>query len=193
MTETMTAEVQGIEIRPVITKKAYSAVSSILNVIALVLVAVICYSHLCVALIPSESMEPTLHVGDRIMYQFATGEDLTYDDIVLFFPYAELDHPISNGIEALYRSKVKKDTIFIKRVIGLPGDVLEMKDGYVYRNVEKLNPDYIAEPIKTNGNTYVVPEGQIFCMGDNRNDSYDSRYLGAIPMNNFIGKLCAHF
>ena len=151
------------------------------------------YTVLGIALVPSESMEPTLNVGDRFAYTYATASDLTYDDIVVFFPFAEMDKPVSNGVDALIRIRMQKDTVFVKRIIGLPGDVLAMKDGYVYRNGEKLDPDYIAEDMITNGQTYVVPEGTIFCMGDNRNNSNDSRYMGAYPMNNFFGKLVAHF
>lgn len=193
MTETMAAANQGIEIHPVITKKAYSTLTSILSIAIFLVVFLACYSLVSIALVPSESMKPTLEVGDRFMYLYATGDELTYDDVVVFFPFAQMDRPVSNGIEALYRTKIKKDVVFVKRVIGLPGDVLEMKDGYIYRNGEKLDPDYIAEPMETNGNTYVVPEGHIFCMGDNRNNSADSRYYGAFSMNNFFGKLCAHF
>ena len=104
-----------------------------------------------------------------------------------------MDMPVYYGVDALIRIRMQKDTVFVKRIIGLPGDVLAMKDGYVYRNGEKLDPDYIAEDMITNGQTYVVPEGTIFCMGDNRNNSNDSRYMGAYPMNNFFGKLVAHF
>ncbi len=104
-----------------------------------------------------------------------------------------MDGPVKNGLEALSLSQIKKEAVYIKRVIGLSGDVLEMKDGYVYRNGEKLDPDYIAEPMATNDRTYIVSEDCIFCMGDNRNDSYDSRYIGSIPVNNFYGKVIAVF
>ena len=193
MTETMTATNQNVEFTPIISEEAYSRVSTLLKIAVFLLVFFAWYSVLGVALVPSESMEPTLNVGDRFAYTYATAGDLPYDDIVVFFPFAEMDKPASSGVDALVRIHMQKDTVFVKRVIGLPGDVLEMKDGYVYRNGEKLNPDYIAEDMITNGQTYVVPEGTIFCMGDNRNNSNDSRYMGAYPMNNFFGKLVAHF
>ena len=183
---------QNTEFTPIISEKTYSRVSTLLKIAVFLLVFFAWYAVLGIALVPSESMEPTLNVGDRFAYTYATASDLTYDDIVVFFPFAEMDKPVSNGVDALIRIRMQKDTVFVKRIIGLPGDVLAMKDGYVYRNGEKLDPDYIAEDMITNGQTYVVPEGTIFCMGDNRNNSNDSRYMGAYPMNNFFGKLVAH-
>ena len=193
MTKTMPITNQNTEFTPIISEKTYSRVSTLLKIAVFLLVFFAWYAVLGIALVPSESMEPTLNVGDRFAYTYATASDLTYDDIVVFFPFAEMDKPVSNGVDALIRIRMQKDTVFVKRIIGLPGDVLAMKDGYVYRNGEKLDPDYIAEDMITTGQTYVVPEGTIFCMGDNRNNSNDSRYMGAYPMNNFFGKLVAHF
>lgn len=193
MTKTMPITNQNTEFTPIISEKTYSRVSTLLKIAVFLFVFFAWYAVLGIALVPSESMEPTLKVGDRFAYTYATASDLTYDDIVVFFPFAEMDKPVSNGVDALIRIRMQKDTVFVKRIIGLPGDVLAMKDGYVYRNGEKLDPDYIAEDMITNGQTYVVPEGTIFCMGDNRNNSNDSRYMGAYPMNNFFGKLVAHF
>jgi len=193
MTKTMPITNQNTEFTPIISEKTYSRGSTLLKIAVFLLVFFAWYAVLGIALVPSESMEPTLNVGDRFAYTYATASDLTYDDIVVFFPFAEMDKPVSNGVDALIRIRMQKDTVFVKRIIGLPGDVLAMKDGYVYRNGEKLDPDYIAEDMITNGQTYVVPEGTIFCMGDNRNNSNDSRYMGAYPMNNFFGKLVAHF
>ena len=193
MTKTMPITNQNTEFTPIISEKTYSRVSTLLKIAVFLLVFFAWYAVLGIALVPSESMEPTLNVGDRFAYTYATASDLTYDDIVVFFPFAEMDKPVSNGVDALIRIRMQKDIVFVKRIIGLPGDVLAMKDGYVYRNGEKLDPDYIAEDMITNGQTYVVPEGTIFCMGDNRNNSNDSRYMGAYPMNNFFGKLVAHF
>lgn len=193
MTKTMPITNQNTEFTPIISEKTYSRVSTLLKIAVFLLVFFAWYAVLGIALVPSESMEPTLNVGDRFAYTYATASDLTYDDIVVFFPFAEMDKPVSNGVDALIRIRMQKDTVFVKRIIGLPGDVLAMKDGYVYRNGEKLDPDYIAEDMITNRQTYVVPEGTIFCMGDNRNNSNDSRYMGAYPMNNFFGKLVAHF
>ena len=193
MTKTMPITNQNTEFTPIISEKTYSRVSTLLKIAVFLLVFFAWYAVLGIALVPSESMEPNLNVGDRFAYTYATASDLTYDDIVVFFPFAEMDKPVSNGVDALIRIRMQKDTVFVKRIVGLPGDVLAMKDGYVYRHGEKLDPDYIAEDMITNGQTYVVPEGTIFCMGDNRNNSNDSRYMGAYPMNNFFGKLVAHF
>ncbi|HZG80558.1 MAG TPA: signal peptidase I, partial [Brevibacillus sp.] len=81
-------------------------------------------------------------------------------------------------------------SMYIKRVIGKPGDVLEFKDNQVYRNGVPLEEPYIKEKMEYMSDKVVtVPENHVFVMGDNRNDSTDSRELGAIPMNHIIGTM----
>ncbi|KOF55808.1 signal peptidase I [Clostridium sp. DMHC 10] len=83
---------------------------------------------------------------------------------------------------------------YVKRVIGIAGDDLEIKDGNVYRNGEKLKESYLNPGMKTLGGSflgvnkkYKVPEGYIFVMGDNRTVSLDSRYLGPISLKALNG------
>ena len=111
------------------------------------------------AQVPSASMENTIMTGTRIMglrcaYWFSDPER---GDIIVF--YAP-DHP---------------DTLYVKRVIGLPGDTVEIVDGQTYINGEPLQEDYLAEPMKGDYGPYQVPEGAYFMMGDNRNHSSDAR------------------
>lgn len=80
----------------------------------------------------------------------------------------------------------------IKRVIGLPGDHIQIKDGSVYVNGEKLEESYISNEISTESfilNDFTVPEGYYFMMGDNRERSSDSRTLGCIPKNKLEGRV----
>ncbi len=109
--------------------------------------------------IPSESMVPTLNVNDQL---FATRvynpENLERGDIVIFAYDQE-----------------GEDIKMIKRLIGLPGDTVEIKNGVVSVNGEVLQEDYIGEADTYNG-TYNVPEGEYFFLGDNRKWSKDSRY-----------------
>ncbi len=83
------------------------------------------------------------------------------------------------------------DTNFVKRVVGLPGDTVELKDGYLYVNNEKIDEPYVQDEYRSGWlNTFgpcTVPEGHFFVMGDHRNDSNDSRSQGAIPRNMIIG------
>jgi len=83
---------------------------------------------------------------------------------------------------------------YVKRVIGVAGDNLEIKNGKVYRNGEKLNESYLDSSTFTQGGSflgenkkYKVPEGYIFVMGDNRKVSLDSRYLGPISLKDLNG------
>ena len=80
----------------------------------------------------------------------------------------------------------------IKRVIGLPRDHIQIKDGSVYVNSEKLEESYISSEVSTESfilNDFTVPEGYYFMMGDNRERSSDSRTLGCIPKNKLEGRV----
>lgn len=82
-------------------------------------------------------------------------------------------------------------TNFVKRVIGLPGDTIELREGYLYLNGEKVEEPYISDEYRTGRlNTfgpYTVPEGKYFVMGDHRNNSNDSRSVGPIDRSMIIG------
>ena len=86
------------------------------------------------------------------------------------------------------------DINFVKRVVGLPGDVVELREGYLYVNGEKYEEAYIDDNYRVRGfsdgysyGPYTVPEGEFFVMGDHRNNSNDSRALGSISRNMIVG------
>ena len=129
-------------------------------------------------LIPSESMLPTLKIGDRLIvdklfYEINGSKDIQRGDILVFDPPPA--------------AKSRNDIPFIKRVIGLPGETISMKKGTVYINGEPLNEPYISEKPVGSFNPFVIPDGTIFLMGDNRNNSNDSRFWGPLPLRNIIG------
>ena len=134
--------------------------------------------------IPSDSMLPTLETGDRLVvekvsYRFSSPK---FGDIVVFQPPPKLQ-----------RRGYSLDQAFIKRVIGTPGDTLKIDDGKVYLNGKLLQEDYIKEPPLQAFQLVRVPQNQYFMMGDNRNDSNDSRYWGFLPKKNIIGKAIFRF
>ena len=134
--------------------------------------------------IPSDSMLPTLETGDRLViekisYRFTSPK---FGDIVVFQPPPELQ-----------RRGYSQDQAFIKRIIGTPGDTLKIDDGKVYLNGNVLQEDYIKEPPLQAFQLVRVPQNQYFMMGDNRNDSNDSRYWGFLPKKNMIGKAIFRF
>ncbi|MEH2176429.1 signal peptidase I [Nostoc sp.] len=152
--------------------------------------------------IPSGSMEPTLHgtpnqweadkiIVDKLKYKFA---DPQRGDIVVFSPTKELQ-------------KEQYQDAFIKRIIGLPGEKIQLKDGKVYINDKPLpesnylsstqttvidvcqsgpQPPFLAKPQTIPADSYLV-------LGDNRNSSYDSRCWGVVPRQNIIGRAVVRF
>ena len=113
------------------------------------------------------SMEPTYHHGNIILVDKVFYKQPAYNDIVV------VEYPVSINEQQI-----------IKRIVGLPGDHIEMKDNQLYRNDELLKEDYINEPMVNNKDfSYDIPEGKIFVMGDNRNHSVDSREIGYVDFD----------
>jgi signal peptidase I len=149
--------------------------------------------------IPSGSMLPTLQIDDRLIIDKVTYlfSDPVRGDIVVFNPTAQLE-------------KEKYKEAFIKRVIGLPGDRVDVRDGKVYINNRLLSEKYLDEPPAKDWSTTdrfasdelykvpwpangIVPKGQYLVLGDNRNNSYDSHYWGFVPKDKIVGKASVRF
>ncbi len=128
--------------------------------------------------IPSESMEPTLHGGDHVIVnnvQYLTKAP-ERGDIVAF----------DSGFRAGLLNK--EQVLFVKRVVGMPGDELQIVNGRLYINSEILPEPYAVGEQRDFALTKVAP-GHYFLMGDNRDKSYDSRYLGLISDDRIKGKI----
>jgi signal peptidase I len=162
--------------------------------------------------IPSESMEPTLDVGQRVLvnrfiYDF---KDPKAGDIVVFHPPAGADggaecgvnphgrQPVVIGMPCPKPTAAESSQNFIKRIVAGPGDTLSVKDGHpVVNGVEKTDEPY-ANPC---GGTYAcnlpktikIPPGHYFMMGDNRGASDDSRFWGPVPEDWIIGEAFATY
>lgn len=132
--------------------------------------------------IPSESMLPTLEVQDRLIiekisYHF---KDPKRGDVVVF-----------NPTEILEQQNYKD--AFIKRVIGIPGDTVQVRGGHVYVNGKQLEEDYINQAPDYEYGPVTVPENHYLVFGDNRNNSYDSHYWGFVPREKLVGKAFVRF
>jgi len=151
--------------------------------------------------IPSVSMDPTLKVGDRVLvnkltYRFhepGRGDVIVFEDPnappVHRNPVSAFAHWVTDGLGLT----TSPDKDFIKRVIGLPGETVEVKAGKVFINGVALSPEPYLSPILDSGccegRTWHVPQGDLFVMGDNRTDSNDSRgTLGFIPISKVVGR-----
>jgi signal peptidase I len=134
--------------------------------------------------IPSESMIPTLEIGDRLIVEKLSylGHPPHRGDIIVFAPPPQLQEQGYLG-----------DQAFIKRVIGLPGDTIEIKDGHVFVDRVLQTESYIAELPNYLMSPMVVPPAQLFVMGDNRNNSNDSHIWGFLPQVNIVGHACFRF
>jgi signal peptidase I len=136
--------------------------------------------------IPSASMYPTLQTGDRVLVNKLSYKlhDVNRGDVVVFErPPSETATDIPD---------------LIKRVIGLPGEQVVIEAGHVYINGGKLDETYLPDGVTTTAENApnkcpredpcVVPEGDVWVMGDNRNDSKDSRYFGPIDEDTIVGR-----
>jgi signal peptidase I len=148
--------------------------------------------------IPSGSMKPTLLVGDHILVnKFIYGIKLRVPFSSLNYTLIPISSPKRNDVVVfIYPVDPKKD--FIKRVIGLPGDTVQVKNKRVYiNNLPIVDPHGVhsdqmiipeAEQPRDNTGPIIVPPHKYFVMGDNRDESYDSRYWGFVDQKEIIGE-----
>ncbi|MEA4973706.1 Signal peptidase I S [bioreactor metagenome] len=123
------------------------------------------------ATVPTGSMKNTIMEGDRVVafrFSYLFNSPKRGDVVIFDYPDAPEDETV----------------LYVKRVIGEPGDTVEITGGKVYINGEPLDEDYLREDMVGDFGPYVVPDDSYFMMGDNRNDSLDSRYWD----NKFVEK-----
>lgn len=155
--------------------------------------------------IPSGSMLPTLEIDDRLIVEKMTYRfrDPERGDVVVFHPtdcavkgqlsfnrnavsaLENSDDPVAERVRQIERAR--RDA-FIKRIVGLPGETVEVRDTHVYINGKKLVETYIDEAPNYTLQPTVVPEDSYLVLGDNRNNSYDGHMWGFLPREDFIGR-----
>ncbi len=120
------------------------------------------------------SMQPTLYSGEKLIV-----DRLSY----------RLHTPMAGDL-VVFRFPADPTLFYIKRLVGVPGDVVEIAEGTVYVNGVPLHEDYTAEPVLGAFGPCVVPPDHYFVLGDNRNNSEDSRSIrvGFVPANSIIGR-----
>ena len=138
--------------------------------------------------IPSGSMLQTLQIGDQLLVnKFIYGIKVPFTDIQVI-PVSDPQH----GDVVVFEYPNNPSIDYIKRVIGVPGDVIEVVDNHVIRNGVPIDEPYISGLPGYNPRSTIpaikVPEGKYFVLGDNRNNSQDSRYWGYVDRSAFVGK-----
>ena len=187
-------------------------------IIAVVLALLVKYYIGTPTIVKQTSMSPTFSPNDRLilnrLYRTLNTEPQRGDIITFEAPSenyangekADLSNPVAiynkelEGIVAKFFYNVVElgKTSYIKRVIALPGEHVQIKDGKVYINGEELEEDYLTDDVITEAEggqflDLIVPEGTVFAMGDNRGHSADSRRFGCIPYEKIEGKVVLRF
>ena len=136
------------------------------------------------SLVDGHSMEPTFYGDDRLVVSrvhYLLGAP-NRGDILVF--------------NSLVPSEAERGIMLIKRVVGLPGETVELRDAQIHINGEPLSELYIKEPCRTlrcSDQAWILGKDEYFMMGDNRNNSRDSRRFGAVPLSKIVGQVVLRY
>lgn len=188
--------------KPAATKTATRAVREIVETLLLALVIFVAVRALVLnfrvdgnSMVPNLQNEEMLLVNRNVYMHFDLNKWLNYipgvdrDGERIIYPF----HPPERGDIVVFDPPVSSEKPYIKRVLGVPGDTVEIRqDGYVYVNGVQVEEDYIQGPItecqRQTCDPVTVGEGEVYVLGDNRRNSSDSRIFGTVPIDNIIGK-----
>ncbi len=190
-----------VEAEPSDRRRAFTFARELVETILLTLVIFVAVRTLVVNFrVDGESMHPSLTNGQYLLVNKAVffhfdlnaarnilpGEDTNVKDVVYIF------HPPQRGDIIVFQPPVNSDKPYVKRVIGLPGDRVAIRNNQVFVNGTAIEEPYIAAPphytYPLGGGEFTVAAGNIFVLGDNRNNSSDSHAFGQVPLDNVIGK-----
>lgn len=155
--------------------------------------------------VAGNSMQPTLENRDfialskiaRTFHRVPDYGDIVVIDSRVYRPrtwHDDLTDPVFAFLNTIKIVPHDRQYLWVKRVIGKPGDVLEFQDGQVYRNGTALAEPYVKENmLYASSLKIVIPADNIFVMGDNRNNSADSRYIGPVPVDHVMGNVVFKF
>jgi signal peptidase I len=189
------------EAEPFDRRRALTFARELVETVLLTLVIFVAVRTLVVNFrVDGESMHPSLINGEYLLVNKAVyfhfdlnaarnllpGEDRRGRDVVYLF------HPPQRGDIIVFDPPVSSDKPYVKRVIGLPGDRIAIHDNKVFVNGNGIQESYIAAPphytYPLTGGEFTVPAGDIFVLGDNRNNSSDSSRFGPVSLDSVIGK-----
>lgn len=182
------------------------------TLIALILALLTRYYLVTPTLVKQTSMYPTLEENNRLIISRVrriTNGSYKRGDIITFEEPSKTNNINLNGSIAIYDEEPEgivnkfiyyvveiNKRSYIKRIIAVEGDFLEIKSGKVYINGEELEEEYLPEGTTTKTgyyNSITIPEGYVFVMGDNRENSVDSRSFGCIPVEKIEGKVILRY
>ena len=185
------------------------------TIIALIIVLTLKYFVISPTVVKMTSMYPTLKDSQRLflnrthrlgLNEIERGDIITFERPKQNYSPETADQSNPKAIydttehglfyNFLYYVVETPKVSYIKRVIGLEGDHIEIKNNKVYRNGEELKEDYISPDVKTESpvfTDFVVPEGYVFAIGDNRENSIDCRSFGCIPLEKVEGTVLCRF
>ena len=146
--------------------------------------------------VEGSSMEPTLEDGQYLIANKLVYWRFSPRDVAKLIPFIDVErteplytfHPPRRGEVIIFRFPGDQSRDFVKRVIGVPGEKVEIRQGRVFIDDLELDEPYVIRPGRGSMAPVVVPPGSLFVLGDNRRASHDSRDWGPVPTDNIIGR-----